>query len=126
MPNAIRHSCSFRGCPVLTDRRYCEKHAAQARSEVKKELFENDANALQRDKLYHSARWRKLRILVKASQPRCVTCGGPPDEIDHIIPVRLGGEPLEIENLQALCHLCHQRKTSNEANAEKGKKVYGK
>lgn len=32
-------------------------------------------------------------------------------EVDHIIPVALGGTTLGFENLQALCHTCHKKKT---------------
>ena len=32
-------------------------------------------------------------------------------EIDHIIPIRMGGDPLAPENQQTLCYPCHKKKT---------------
>lgn len=33
------------------------------------------------------------------------------DEVDHIIPIRVGGPPLDDKNLQSLCDQCHATKT---------------
>jgi 5-methylcytosine-specific restriction endonuclease McrA len=37
-------------------------------------------------------------------------------EVDHIVPVRLGGTPV-IENAQVLCANCHSIKTKTERRA---------
>jgi 5-methylcytosine-specific restriction protein A len=37
-------------------------------------------------------------------------------ELDHIKPIRLGGEMYDIENLQSLCKSCHGRKSAKERN----------
>ena len=36
------------------------------------------------------------------------------DVVDHIIEIRDGGDPLSYDNLQALCHKCHNKKTAQE------------
>jgi len=35
----------------------------------------------------------------------------PRAEIDHILAISLGGDSMDIENLQTLCHNCHAKKT---------------
>lgn len=32
-------------------------------------------------------------------------------DVDHIIPIRMGGDPHDKENLRLLCKDCHKRKT---------------
>jgi hypothetical protein len=39
-------------------------------------------------------------------------------EIDHIIPVSMGGQTLGFENLQILCSKCHKNKTSKDKKAK--------
>ena len=35
-------------------------------------------------------------------------------EVDHIIPIKMGGDPLDINNQQTLCYPCHKRKTKKD------------
>jgi 5-methylcytosine-specific restriction protein A len=46
----------------------------------------------------------------------CETIGKftPANVVDHIVPIRNGGEFLEWENLQSLCASCHNSKTMKE------------
>jgi 5-methylcytosine-specific restriction endonuclease McrA len=48
--------------------------------------------------------------------PLCVECSGIGQVVDHIIPIRLGGEELSWENLQTMCHRCHNIKSGKEAH----------
>ncbi len=59
--------------------------------------------------------WRKLRKMVLARNPMCQQqgCLLPATDVDHIIPIRKGGDNSS-DNLQALCHACHSRKTALE------------
>jgi 5-methylcytosine-specific restriction endonuclease McrA len=36
------------------------------------------------------------------------------DVVDHIVPLDQGGERLEQQNLQSLCHSCHKQKTDQD------------
>lgn len=72
-------------------------------------------------KFYASSAWRKLRALKIKLNPICEECATygratPGEVIDHIKPINQGGAPLSIENLQTLCHACHNRKSGQEAH----------
>lgn len=41
----------------------------------------------------------------------CVKCGEIAKVVDHIIEINDGGCKLCYDNLESLCHLCHNRKT---------------
>ena len=70
---------------------------------------------------YNSRQWRRLRQYYIQMNPLCKHCkdkgiikGG--ECIDHIIPIRLGGKPLSLNNLQTLCNSCHAVKSGKEAH----------
>ena len=42
---------------------------------------------------------------------RCVKCGAPAVEVDHIIEIAIGGPEFDLHNLQSLCDSCHKEKT---------------
>lgn len=70
-------------------------------------------------KLYHKTSWRKARAIHLVNQPFCVNCANNnimrhAAVVDHIIPLRLGGELLDESNLQSLCHPCHNSKSAHE------------
>ena len=62
----------------------------------------------ERQAVYVSKRWRRLRRSVLASsRRRCAICGRAGRlEVDHLIPMFDGGETWAIANLQALCRGC--------------------
>ena len=59
--------------------------------------------------LYSWDRCKKL--ILRRDGLRCVLCGDSADEVDHIIPVSLGGSG-DDENLRSLCHACHCKETA--------------
>ncbi len=70
-------------------------------------------------KFYQSPQWRKLRALQLEQQPLCEDCKTIPARVaDHITPINQGGEPLSIDNLQSLCHTCHNRKSGRESHTK--------
>ncbi len=72
-------------------------------------------------KFYQSSPWRRLRLMQLQRSPICEECARNgvttlAKVADHIIPINQGGEPLDIENLQSLCHACHNRKSGRETH----------
>lgn len=70
---------------------------------------------------YHTTKWRELRAYVLQCSPLCAMCEQIgvvtlAQMVDHINPVRLGGEFWDQSNLQPLCNSCHASKSGKEAN----------
>ena len=72
---------------------------------------------------YTSPAWRKLRAVFFANPDNkfCLPCRGrgvykPANVADHIVPIKRGGDPLKIANLQPLCTACHASKSATERN----------
>jgi 5-methylcytosine-specific restriction enzyme A len=87
--------------------------------------YQKDKNASwglkSHQKFYNSGVWRKLRAAFIQSNPICVQCEQNDlvviaEVVDHIVPLRKGGAALDEMNLQALCHSCHNKKSSSERN----------
>jgi 5-methylcytosine-specific restriction protein A len=67
-----------------------------------------------RNKFYQTTRWRKLRAMFIKEFPLCVECGNVGQVVDHILPIKDGGHALDWENLQTMCHRCHNVKSAKE------------
>jgi 5-methylcytosine-specific restriction endonuclease McrA len=72
------------------------------------------------DSFYNSWPWRKVRKAFKIKNPLCVYClkndiVTPMKVVDHIVPIKAGGDPLKESNLQSLCEKCHNKKSANES-----------
>jgi len=68
---------------------------------------------------YRTSKWRTLRAWWVNRNPLCVICESegrtvPVDVVDHIKPIKQGGSEYGLNNLQSLCHSCHNRKTQEE------------
>lgn len=114
MPRKAPRPCRADGCPELVygECRYCSTHAQQRQ----REYDQQRGSAASRG---YDARWRKLRRLVLNRQPLCADPYGvhakrgevvAATDVDHIVSKRTGGTD-SLDNLQALCHSCHSRKT---------------
>ena len=69
---------------------------------------------------YQTQEWRAIRRQVLQHEPLCRDCKAngiikTANVIDHIKPVRLGGEFWETTNMQPLCTSCHNRKSAYES-----------
>jgi len=65
---------------------------------------------------YNSSTWRKYRRAFLGEHPLCVECGKVAEVVDHIKPVRLGGDFWQPLNHQPLCHRCHNSKSGKESH----------
>lgn len=63
-------------------------------------------------KPHYSGPWRRIRKqILERDNYRCQIggpgCRGLADEVDHILPVALGGAWWDAENLRASCRVCN-------------------
>lgn len=64
-------------------------------------------------------RWMELRHVVLVEEPVCQICQRKPaKEVDHILPICKGGTDTR-DNLQGVCHDCHEEKTCNDLGIKK-------
>jgi len=73
----------------------------------------NDSRPTRHD-FYHSTVWRKARGRYKRLHPLCEECERrgrvvPADVVHHKVEIALGGDPLSFDNLESLCHSCHNK-----------------
>ena len=69
---------------------------------------------------YGSKRWKSLRRYYMQMNPLCEECDRlgfttPGECVDHITPMRWGGDKTSLNNLQTLCNLCHSVKSGKES-----------
>lgn len=91
------------------------KRAKQARKTYTKGAY--------KEPRYNTQQWRNVRELVLQQQPLCQACEAVglltlAQMVDHIKPVRLGGEFWDRDNLQPLCNSCHASKSARERHSD--------
>lgn len=70
-----------------------------------------------------TSQWRKVRrIAINTKEPVCYICGNNIDvmygkdplsvQVDHIIPLKYGGPPFDLDNLTLVHQICNQIKGS--------------
>lgn len=99
-----------------------KKKAAKSTASFKQRAVDNA-------KIYNSPMWRSFSKHCRLESPYCVMCekGGiirVGNVSDHIIPVSQGGEIYDRNNVQTLCHSCHNRKSQQEGQAIKRAKEW--
>jgi 5-methylcytosine-specific restriction protein A len=101
--------CAEPLCPELVpegQRGRCPEHRRELDREIK---------TLAKRSGYKGQRWQRLRQRVlERDGYRCRECGRWGNQVDTIVPVRMGGAQFDMENCQALCHSCHSKKTARE------------
>ncbi|WP_084963737.1 HNH endonuclease [Thermoactinospora rubra] len=66
--------------------------------------------------------WRRIRAQILAASQTCWICGhGGADTVDHVIPLTLGGAPLDPANLRPAhgvkgCPVCRRKCNSSKGN----------
>tara|TARA_R100000742_G_C4279010_1_gene102647 strand:- start:17 stop:373 length:357 start_codon:yes stop_codon:yes gene_type:complete len=68
---------------------------------------------------YNNSKWRSKRAYFIRRNPLCKLCGDKgivkgAEVIDHITPIRQGGDMYNDTNLQPLCKVCHDKKSRQE------------
>jgi 5-methylcytosine-specific restriction protein A len=98
MPKSSLKPCQHPRCPELIDSgSFCVKHQP-----VRKEK-----SAARRG---YDRAWNKVREVHLGNQPVCEICGAYNNlEVHHIKPIKEGGQRLSLNNLQTLCHDCHNK-----------------
>ena len=68
-------------------------------------------------KYLHTQRWKDVRKAVLARDQRtCAYCGDESaNTVDHVVPLVVGGDPYNMENLVACCMRCNSAKGSRSA-----------
>ena len=103
MPRKALKPCRHPGCPELVRvSGMCVSHAPS------RDRDQRRPNSGDRG---YTAAWRKIRAQVLRDNPWCVVCHAQATVVDHIVSLRKGGTH-DRENLQPMCHPCHNRKTN--------------
>ena len=122
MPSKIKTFC-INGCKNKADKGANVCNGCRAVKDV--ESSENQ-------KIYNKRRgsassrgynhqWQKVARLVRASEPICRMCKKNVAEmVDHINPLKKGGDRLALDNLQPLCNRCHRVKTIRDGTIAEG------
>jgi len=61
---------------------------------------------------YNTSEWRFVRRDQLDRMPFCTVCGALADTVDHVTPIKIGGDPFCPSNLQSLCTRHHNQKTA--------------
>lgn len=63
------------------------------------------------DRRLRGRTWQRVReAALKRAGRRCQKCGGAGRlEVHHIVPLREGGAPFDLDNLEVHCRSCHFR-----------------
>ena len=96
--------CSSPRCPhPATYRGKCSHH-----SRVRERQTNRAGKAI-----YNTKRWQMTRKAYLAKQPLCETegCGEIATDVHHRVDLADGGDPWNLEGLEALCHSCHSSTT---------------
>ena len=57
--------------------------------------------------------YKKQRLVVLARDGyTCYYCGNDASTVDHIVPLKSGGDPISLENMVACCKRCNSSKGS--------------
>ena len=117
MPRSAPTPCRAHGCSSLVEGGgFCKAHRNLAHKTYNKRRRENPDT---HDGFYATARWRAVRAGQLREFPLCAMCRAkgkltPATVVDHIKPIRHGGDRYDSANLQSLCWSCHSSKTRME------------
>ena len=107
MPYKPKRACAVPGCPNLTAGSRCDEHRRQVDLDYKHSRTDIDEQ-----RFYQSALWRRVRRVKLAKDPLCELCleAGlihKTEIVHHIVPIKDGGAPLDLDNLRSACKSHH-------------------
>jgi 5-methylcytosine-specific restriction protein A len=131
MPSKPLRPCNKIGCTNLTRDRYCEQHKhlveQRQRSRRNDKEYDKHKRNQQARAFYHSREWERLRQAALARDHYlCQHCLQHnritrATIVDHIVPISVDwSKRLSLDNLQSLCHACHNRKTAEDKRKYEG------
>jgi 5-methylcytosine-specific restriction enzyme A len=127
MPSKPLRPCNKVGCHNLTRERYCEQHKQINERSERDKYYDRYKRNKKSKEFYNSTEWLKVRQAALARDKYlCVHCLKSnritkADVVDHIIPITVDWcKRLSLDNLQSLCHTCHNRKTTEDKRKYKG------
>ena len=107
---AFHRLCKQGRCP-----NYAEKGQGFCREHLR-EHWKRENKVRGVDAIYRSSRWLKIRKIALARDSYlCRECKKPGNTVDHIVPIKHGGNPWDLGNLQTMCAKCHDRKRQQES-----------
>jgi len=108
-------------------RKICNKHGIYEGSRcpeckaLSNKTYDKTNRNTEHAKFYSSAKWKRVRKQVMMRDGGlCVKCGEIANVVDHIKEINDGGCKLCYDNLESLCHLCHNRKSKEEKKKREG------
>ena len=115
MPQKPPRPCWVQSCPKLVTGSiaYCDDHIHLAPTGW---IAKKDHD---HQKFYSTRPWIRASKAYRQQHPLCQQCQvkgiiTPADVADHIQPIQAGGDRFDWNNLQSLCHSCHNSKTAKE------------
>jgi len=112
MAQKPKRKCGWQGCANTTRGRYCAEHEAKATElEHKQDIRPREYWAR------YGTTWRRVSAAYLAANPLCERCADegrttPAVHVHHKKPLEDGGDS-RWENLQSLCHTCHNKTHAN-------------
>lgn len=101
-----------------------QRTGAEARRAWRQQVQPLTPELREAERLRHTRRWLRVRVLVLARDPLCRDPYGThaasghaafTTDVDHILPLRTRPDlAFTLDNLQGLCTTCHGRKTRSE------------
>jgi len=90
--------------PVL---RHCARHGTFSKGYC----ASCQADKRDRQRMHSSRRGRRFRLAVlERDNWTCFECGKRADTVDYIVPLVMGGTPLDESNARAACRSCNSRR----------------
>ena len=109
MPWRLASPCVQPGCPERAIRAgRCATHQQQTPQR------QYDAQRGSPSADGYDRKWSAFSKAYLKRNPFCVVCGEPANDVDHIIPLRDGGQKYWEGNLQSMCKSHHSVKTARE------------